>query len=332
MTARAPVVSRMAHEHHHHSPTDLAEGRRITWAGMAVNALLIVLKIGGGIAGGSRALIADGFHSVSDFVSDLFVLVGLHFMRKERDRDHPYGHGKIETLVTLAVGLILAGAAFRIGYDAAIALARGELSSPGRFTILIAALSLVSKELLYQATVRIGRRLRSEALVANAWHHRSDAWSSAVTFVGISLAVFVPRLRILDAYAALLVSFFVLKIAVEIGWGAIKKIIDTSPPQEFLDRISRAIESVPGVRDCHDLHGRYYADLISMEVHVGVDPAMTVAAAHEIADEVSARVTGTFEEVASLLVHIDPHGDAAADAGEAGPPPPGGESATEGTE
>ncbi|MBN1884311.1 MAG: cation transporter [Candidatus Krumholzibacteriota bacterium] len=298
----------MAHEHRHH-PTDLAEGRRITWAGMGINAVLIILKIGGGILGRSRALLADGFHSVSDLVSDVFVLVGLHFFRKERDRDHPYGHGKIETLVTLAVGVLLAVAAFRIGFDAAVALRRGAPPSPGRFTILIAALSLVSKELLYRATVRIGMRLRSEALVANAWHHRSDAWSSAVTFVGITLAVFVPRLRILDAYAALLVSFFVFKIAVEIGWAAARKIIDTSPPQELIDRIAREIEAVPGVLDCHDLHGRYYADLISMEVHVGVDPAITVSAAHRIADAVSERVTDRFDEVSSLLVHLDPHGE-----------------------
>jgi cation diffusion facilitator family transporter len=294
-------------EAHRHKHVDLESGRKITWAGMAVNAALIALKIVGGIFGRSKALLADAAHSASDFVSDLLVLIGLHFFMKDRDADHPYGHGKIETLATIGVGALLCFASVKIGLDATLAIYRGEIDSPERFTIIIAALSIVSKEALYQGTVRIGKQLKSEALIANAWHHRSDAWSSVVTLIGISLAVYVPSLRVLDSYAALLVSFFILKIAIDILLGAIKKIIDTSPSADFMKAVDGEIRQIPGVLDCHDLTGRYYASMIRMEAHIEVDPLMSVQESHEIVDKVVASVRARFEEVSTLLLHIDPY-------------------------
>jgi cation diffusion facilitator family transporter len=298
---------------HRQDRGDLEAGRRITWAGMGVNAALIALKISGGVYGRSRALLADAAHSASDFVSDFFVLIGLHFFLKEKDSDHPYGHGKIETLATIGVGILLCFAALKIGLDAALAIHQGTISSPAWFTIIIALISIVSKEILYQMTVRVGRKLGSEAVIANAWHHRSDAWSSVVTLVGVAFAVYVPSLRILDSYAALLVSFFILKIAVDILLGAIKKIIDTSPSAALMADVAEEIENAPGVKNCHDLTGRYYANMIIMEVHIEVDPELTVLASHSIADRVVDRVKTRFCDVTSLLVHIDPY------TGEAGP-------------
>lgn len=292
---------------HYHKHGDLEAGRKITWAGMAVNAALIAIKIFGGIFGRSKALLADAAHSASDFVSDFLVLIGLHFFLKDKDADHPYGHGKIETLTTMGVGALLCFAAVKIGLDAAIAIHRGDIVSPERYTIIIAALSIVSKEALYQGTVRIGRRLKSEAMIANAWHHRSDAWSSCVTLVGVTLAVYVPSLKVLDSFAALLVSFFILKIAIDILLGAIKKIIDTSPSADFMEAIDEEIRKVPGVKDCHDLTGRYYASMIRMETHIEVDPLMTVQESHAIIDRVVARVKARFDEVSTLLIHIDPY-------------------------
>ena len=274
---------------------------------MVVNAILIALKTLGGIFGGSKALLADAVHSISDFVSDVLILIGLHFFHKEEDAEHPYGHGKIETLATLGVGTLLLVAAARIGVEAALAIYHGTITAPHRFTILIAAISIFSKEILYHATVRIGKRLRSEAMIANAWHHRSDAWTSAVALIGITLAVYVPKLRVLDSYAALLVSFFIIKIGIEIMRGAIRKIIDTSPPRELIGKICAEIRTVPGVKGCHDLTARYYADMIRMEAHVEVDPALTVLESHRIADEVTRRVKTRFEEISHVLVHIDPY-------------------------
>jgi cation diffusion facilitator family transporter len=297
----------MAHSHDHHH--GIGEGRRITWAGIAVNAVLIALKLWGGFAGRSRALIADAIHSVSDFVSDFIVLIGLHFLGKEEDEEHPYGHGKIETLAAIGVGLLLIAAAVKIGYEAAMAIYRGDVSAPHHYTIIIAALSIVSKEALYQVTVRIGRKIGSEALIANAWHHRSDAWSSVVTLAGVSAASFVPSLRVLDSYAALFVSFFIVRVAAEILWSAVRKIVDTGPSAEFITAVKMTVERVPGVRQCHDIMARYYARRMRMELHIVVDPGMTVAEAHDITDMVVEAVTTTFEDVDNVLVHVDPDRD-----------------------
>lgn len=293
----------MTHEGH---TNHLETGRRITWIGIAVNVVLVGLKLLGGFAGRSRALIADAVHSLSDLVTDFVVLVGLHFLGKKEDAEHPYGHGKIETLATLGVGSVLLAAAVKIGYDAATAVAGGELPAPHRYTIAIAAASIVAKELLYQATVRVGRRVGSEAMVANAWHHRSDAWSSVVTLIGVGLASFVPRLRVLDSYAALFVSFFIVKVAVEILGGAVRKIIDTTPSVRFIEEVCETAASVDGVIECHDVMARYYGPVIRMELHIVVDPGMTVLQAHDIIDKVVAAVTTRFSEVGKILVHVDP--------------------------
>jgi cation diffusion facilitator family transporter len=285
----------------------IESGRNVTWAGMAVNALLIVLKLLGGIYGFSRALLADAAHSISDLASDILVLIGLHFFHKKEDSDHPYGHGKIETLATIGVGLLLLYVAVRIGIDASVAVYRGDISIPQRFTIIIAAVSIAAKEILYHVTVRIGKRIGSEAMIANAWHHRSDAWTSVVTLAGVTLAVYVPTLRVLDSYAALLVSFFIIRVAFGILRGAIAKIVDTSPDPELLERICSEIQSVEGVRNCHDVAARYYANRIRMEVHIAVDPNLTVLEAHSIADMVSLKIKGQFEEISNVLVHIDPY-------------------------
>lgn len=290
------------HSHHH----DIGSGKRITWIGMLVNAVLIVLKIFGGIFGHSRALLADGVHSISDFISDIVVLIGLYFFGKEEDESHPYGHGKIETLATLGVGVLLLLAALRIGIEAATSIYKGELSVPHSYTIIIAALSVLFKEGLYQATVRIGKRIGSEAMIANAWHHRSDAWSSIVTLAGISLAVYVPSLKVLDSYAALFVSFFIIKVAYDILKGAVKKIIDTSPSAEFREGVLEIVRGVPGVMESHDLMARYYADRIRMELHIEVDAEMTVVESHKIVDIVVGRITKRYPYVEKVLVHVDP--------------------------
>jgi cation diffusion facilitator family transporter len=281
-------------------------GRRITWIGIAINVLLVALKLYGGIAGRSRATVADGIHSLSDLVTDFVVLVGLHFLGKKEDVEHPYGHGKIETLAALAVGSILLAASVKIGYDAATAVSAGALAAPHRFTIAIAAFSIASKEWLYQATVRAGRRAGSEAMIANAWHHRSDAWSSVVTLAGVALASFVPHLRVLDSYAALLVSFFIVKVAVDILGSAVRKIIDTAPSGRFIEEVCETAESVDGVLECHDVTARYYGPVIRMELHIVVDPGMTVLKSHDITDAVVDAVRAKFSEVGKILVHVDP--------------------------
>jgi cation diffusion facilitator family transporter len=301
--------------HHHDHHGGLEEGRRITWAGIGVNAALIGLKLWGGLAGRSRALVADAVHSVSDFLSDFIVLVGLHFLGKKEDEEHPYGHGKFETLAAVGVGALLLAAAIKVGYEAAAAIYRGDVVSPHRLTIIVAAASVIAKEMLYHITVRIGRRIGSESMIANAWHHRSDAWSSIVTLAGVTAASFSPRLRILDSYAALFVSFFIARVAAGILWSALRKIVDTAPSPEYIKAVRLSVERVPGVRQCHDVMARYYARRIRMELHIVVDPGMTVAEAHNIIDSVVDKVKTKFEDIDKVLVHVDPDKDNSA-AGE----------------
>ncbi len=289
------------HDHH-----GIAEGKRVTWAGMLVNVLLTVLKFLGGIYGRSKALLADAIHSLSDLLTDILVLIGLHFFDKKEDKNHPYGHGKVETLSTIGVGAILLLAAVSIGIGAVTAIYRGEATAPHRYTILIAAISIIAKEVLFQVTIRTGKRIGSEAMTANAWHHRSDSWTSAVTLVGVALASYVPSLRSLDSAAAIVVSLFILKISIDILRGSVSKIIDTSPSPEFLDSVREEVNGIRGVKSSHDLTGRYYADSIRMEVHIELDPDMTVRESHEIADSVAQRVKERFPEVTAVLVHVDP--------------------------
>lgn len=284
----------------------LEAGRRITWAGAAVNLLLFALKLAAGFAGRSRALVADAVHSLSDLVTDFVVLVGLHFLGKDEDATHPYGHGKIETLATIVVGSVLLAAAANIGYGAVTAAAGSDLQAPERYTIAIAALSIAVKETLYRLTVSGGRKAGSEAMIANAWHHRSDAWSSLVTLAGVALASFVPRLRVLDPLAALIVAAFIVKVAVDTLRGAVNKIIDTSPPQAFAAEVCQTVERIGGVIECHDITARFYGQRIRMELHIVVDPALTVLQAHAISDEVVAAVKARFEQVHTVLVHVDP--------------------------
>lgn len=285
-----------------------SDGEKITWAGIAVNIFLFLTKILGGIFGHSKALLADGIHSASDLLSDILVLVGLHFFYKKEDRDHPYGHGKIETLSTLGVGLLLVFAAVGIGIHSIRSITEtGAISPPHKLAIVVAAASTGLKEILYHLTRRIGERTGSDAMIANAFHHRSDAWTSGATLLGISLSVYVPGLRVLDPCAAIFVALFILKIAIDILKGAVRKIIDTSPPQEFLEKVRKEALAAEGVLSCHDLTARYYADKMRMEIHIEVDPEITVREAHQISERVTERIKEKNREVISILVHIDPH-------------------------
>lgn len=286
---------------------DPESGKKVTVGGMIVNVILTVLKFLGGIFGGSKALLADALHSLSDLVSDFLALVGLHYYRKGKDSTHPYGHGKIESLSTMGIGMILIGAALWIGIDAARTIYSRDFTTPHVYTIWIAGLSIFSKEFLYQATARVARRIRSDVLAANAWHHRSDAITSVVSITGITLARFVPGLIFLDSYAAILVSFFIIRIGVEIIRKAVGKIIDAALPAELIAAVSGRIGEIEGVIGVHDITGRYYAASITMEAHVEVDPEITVRCAHDISNLVEKSIVEDFDDITSVLVHIDPH-------------------------
>ncbi len=285
------------------------KGRSITLTGFICNAILFVIKLAAGIYGNSQALLADAVHTVSDLATDFVVLVGLKLSNLPKDENHPYGHEKIETLSTLVIGSILIYAALRIGFHAGKAIYLHQEHIPKIAALVVAAVSLITKEILYRYTIREGRRIKSESVIANAWHHRSDAFSSVAVLVGVGAAVIIPALHILDAYAALIVAFIIAKVGFEVALGAAGGLVDTAARREVRERIINVIRTVEEVRFVHDLYTRHFGRYILADVHIEVDPNISVFEGHNIATMVKDKVISTVPEVMNLLIHVEPAGD-----------------------
>jgi len=281
-------------------------GQRVTWVGAITNALLILCKFAAGIFGHSQALIADAVHSISDLFTDVIVLFGLKIGRKEPDEAHPFGHARIETLASAVVGLALIATALYLGIEAASNIYRHSEYHPTKLALIGAGLSIILKEALYHYTVRVGRRIRSQLIVANAWHHRSDALSSVAVFLGVTGALIRPSWHILDAFAALLVSFFIVKVGLDILGKSLREFTDTAPPPEVIDKISHCTKNVEGVLDTHDLKVRTSGGLYQMETHIVVDGQLTVTEGHRIAKAVERCLIEEMEDLARVIVHVDP--------------------------
>lgn len=281
-------------------------GTSVTLIGLAANAFLIAFKLAGGIFGQSQALIADAAHSVSDLFTDFVVLVGLRAGRKAPDQDHPFGHGRFETLSSGVVGIFLMGAALYIGFEAGSSIYHHTESYPTWLAVAAAGLSILVKEVLYRYTVRVGRRIRSQVIIANAWHHRSDALSSVAVLFGVGAARIRPEWHVLDAYAALLVSLLILKVGVEILRRSVQELTDTAPQPEVLEEIRRCIANSEGVLGHHDLRVRSSGGLYQMEAHIVVDGSLSVVEGHGIAKEVEACLKEEIEELQQVIIHVDP--------------------------
>ncbi len=280
-------------------------GQRVTLVGAGANALLVFAKLSAGLLGGSQALIADAFHSLSDFVTDIIVLVGLAIGRRAPDEDHHFGHARVETLASAGVGLALVGAASGIGWDAVDALWTRTASQPTWLALVGAALSIAIKEALYHWTSRVGRAIRSPVVVANAWHHRSDALSSVAVLLGTGVAVLWPGLHFLDACAALLVSFLILRVGLKVLWRALNEMTDAAPDPEVIRALGDSVARVDGVAEHHDLRVRSAGGLHHVQVHVVVDASLTVGEGHAIAEATERALMG-IEDVAHVIVHVDP--------------------------
>jgi cation diffusion facilitator family transporter len=281
-------------------------GRSVTLVGALVNVLLILLKFFAGIFGNSQALIADAVHSVSDLFTDAIVLLGLRVGRKAPDEEHPFGHGRIETLASAIVGMALIATALYLGIEAALNIYRHTEYHPTNLALIGAGVSIALKEALYHYTVHTGRRIKSQLIIANAWHHRSDSLSSVAVFMGVAGALINPSLYILDSFAAVLVSFFIVKVGLEILRDSLREFTDTSPPPEILNKISHCTRSVEGVLDMHDLRVRTSGGLYQMETHIVVDGQLTVFEGHRIAKAVESCLAEEIEDLDRVIVHVDP--------------------------
>ena len=260
----------------------------------------------GGVFGQSQALIADAVHSVSDLFTDVVVLLGLKIGRKGPDQEHPYGHGRIETLASAIVGMALIATALYLGIQASFSIYSHTEYHPTLLALFTAAASMILKEVLYRYTVRVGRRIRSPLIVANAWHHRSDALSSVAVLLGVTGAHIKPTWHILDSYAALLVSFFIIKVGLQTLIKALLEFIDTAPSPKILDQVTQCAMSVEGVMDIHDLRARTTGGSYQMEAHIVVDGRMTVIEGHRIAKAVEKCLLEEVDGIDRVTVHVDP--------------------------
>jgi cation diffusion facilitator family transporter len=286
----------------------LAATKRVTLVGAIVNLLLAAVKIAFGWLGQSHALLADGVHSLSDLLSDAMVWFAAIHASQGPDSDHPYGHGRFETLATLGLGLLLILIAIGIIWDATSRLFTPErLLVPSLLAVVIAGFSVLAKEWLYHYTARIARRLKSDMLRANAWHHRSDAVSSVVVIFGV--AGTLAGLPYLDAVAAIGVGLMIAHVGWELGGPAIQELVDAGLDQERLEKIKETIVAVNGVKAIHMLRTRSSGGQASADVHVLVNPKLSVSEGHMISQKVMDNLMEKIDEMADVTVHVDPEDD-----------------------
>ncbi|WP_303031612.1 cation diffusion facilitator family transporter [uncultured Duncaniella sp.] len=284
---------------------------RVTLIGSAVNAVLIVLKFIAGIFGKSSAMIADAVHSLSDFITDVIVLVFVKIAGKPRDKGHDYGHGKFETFATMIIGLLLSLAGVGLlanGIDLVIKSCNGHtLERPTMLALVIAVVSILSKEWLYRFTAAKGREVNSQAVVANAWHHRSDAISSAGTLVGVAGAMFLgDSWRILDPVAAIVVSLFIIKSGYDIMKPSVNELLESSLPEAQETEIRQLVLGVPGIISVHNLRTRRIGNGIAVDMHAKMDGSISLTEAHSRASAAEMAIRGRFGANAIINIHMEP--------------------------
>ena len=282
--------------------------RRVTWAGLWANLALAAAKFAGGVYGSSQAVIADAVHSVSDISTDAAILIGVHYWNKPADESHPHGHRRIETLVTLGIGVVLIAVATGMIWNAVKGLHADGNPPPRRIALAVALLSIVTKEVLYRWTTAVGRRYKAGALLANAWHHRSDALSSIPAAVAVAGAAISPAWAFLDPVGAIVVSLLIYQAGYRIVRPAFSKLIDTSVSDEELQQMQRITEGTPGVIRAHRIRTRYSGcSNLDVDLHVEVDPDMTVYRGHEISEAVKRRLLEEGPGIVDVVVHLEPY-------------------------
>ena len=284
---------------------------KVTVVGSIVNFVLVVLKFVAGVLGHSAAMLADAVHSLSDFITDIVVIVFVRIAGKPEDKGHDYGHGKYETLATAIIGLLLLCVGFGIFWNGASSiytfLRGGQLESPGVVALVAALVSIVSKEILYQYTVIQGKKLNSQAVIANAWHHRSDALSSIGTAIGIGGAILLgDHWRVLDPVAAVVVSFFIMKVSVRLLIPCVDELLEKSLPEDVEKEIEQTVLSFPGVSQPHHLRTRRIGNYYAIELHVRMDGKITLEEAHSTATAIENKLKEMFGKGTHVGIHVEP--------------------------
>ncbi|HUT90147.1 MAG TPA: cation diffusion facilitator family transporter [Thermoguttaceae bacterium] len=289
------------------SSAQAGQVRRVTLWGLVVNVLLAAIKFVFGVVGASQALVADAVHSLSDLVTDVAVVIGAGFWSAPADAEHPYGHGRIETLITSAIGLVLGTVGVGLGYRAILTLPQSHDSRPGWTAFAAACLSIVAKELLYRWTANVGKRVKSSAVVANAWHHRSDALSSVPVAIAVLGTHIWPDCGFLDHIGAVIVSVLILHAAWEITWPALRELVDAAAKEHERQAILKMAQDTEGVQAVHKLRTRSIGAGLQVDLHVLVEPELSVREGHAIANVVKERLLSQGPNVIDVLVHVEPY-------------------------
>lgn len=285
---------------------------RVTLIGSVGNLLLLIFKFIAGFTGYSSAMIADAVHSLSDFVTDVIVLLFVNISSKPKDEGHDYGHGKYETLATSIIGIVLLFVGIGLFWEGAGKVYgfffRGEVpEAPGTIALIAAVASIVVKELLYQYTVRVGKKQNSQVVMANAWHHRSDAFSSIGTMVGIGGAILLgQQWSVLDPLAAVVVSVFIVKVSFTLILPSINELLERSLPKDMEEEILQIVTHHPEIHSPHNLRTRRIGNAIAIEVHVRVNGQMTVERSHAIMCKAEQELRLRFGNATHIALHVEP--------------------------
>jgi cation diffusion facilitator family transporter len=282
--------------------------RRVTWVGLLVNVLLAGLKFAAGMIAHSQAVVADAVHSLSDATTDVAILVGVRYWSAPPDDTHPYGHRRIETAVTLLIAVLLAAVAIGLGYRAIATIRERDPASVGLPALLAAAASVICKEVLYRWSAAAGGRVHSPALVANAWHHRSDALSSVPAVLAVAGAMINPSWAFLDHVGAVVVSVIIMQAVFRIGWPALTELMDAGASEESRRRIEEIALGTEGVERVHAIRTRRQGSSVAVDLHVLVDGAISVREGHEIAEAVGDRLLAECPKLVDIVVHVEPAG------------------------
>jgi len=285
---------------------NIKEINRITYISILINLILSTVKIFTGIIGNSKSAVADGVHSLSDLSTDLAILIGVKFWTAPPDENHPYGHGRIETLVTVFIGIILAVVGLSIGYEAVSSIRDPHIEKPGWVALTGIGASIILKELLFRWTIKLGKRLRSSSLVANAWHHRSDSFSSIPALIAVSVSIIFPGLEFIDHIGAIIVAFIIIKVSAGILISSFDELTDSGIGRRGVEEIKRIVMQINDVKDVHAVRSRKYNSGNYIDLHVLVDESLSVKRGHDIAEEVKESLIEKGPSVVDAVVHIEP--------------------------
>ncbi|MFH0882283.1 MAG: cation diffusion facilitator family transporter [bacterium] len=301
------------HTDSHVSRTMTPQGRerertifKVTFWGAVANVVLSAFKIAAGTFGHSHAVLADGFHSLSDLATDIAILIGSRYWSRPPDISHPHGHRRIETIISFAIGLTLAGVAVGIGWSSISTLRTGDKEAPGMIALVAALASIVIKEGLFRWTVLTAHRVKSPAMEANAWHHRSDALSSIPAAAAVAVAAWLPKFAFLDAVGGIVVSLFILHAAGKILLPVVSELADAGAPEGTIERIGAIVLAIDGVHGVHHIRTRYLGSRLAVDLHLLLDDNLPLVEAHRIGDTVALQLKQQEPVIVDVITHLEP--------------------------